>query len=426
MVRAGRTPLRVLALSYGADLVYTEEIVDQRLLGSQRVENAALDTVDYTLGDEVVLRVAAEERSRCVLQIGTNSAETATKICQKVGHDFAAIDVNMGCPKPFSIHCGMGAALLSDPERAKEILTAIVSASVVPVSCKIRLLNSQDKTLDFVRMVERCGVSAVAVHGRQRDERPKDQCRVAEINQICRSLSVPVFANGFSGSIHSYEDLGRFREETGASGHPKFFAKVCQYDESFTGSKYVVQRILGSQQEFDPCGRLTVAASTVRQICHIWGMDSERWKSRRKIGQEQEAVETPQGQTDDDKRLPAKRPRNYVDEQVDDKVPMLKMVDGVRVAQLSFHPKCLKCGVNGKLTPKCVLSNHCFRQQFDAPLYQTRNHEHRFIGTVCVNGRKFGSSVAQPNTKMAEQVAALVALHGLEIRHKLEGNWDEQ
>lgn len=44
MVRAGRTPLRMLALGYGADLVYTEEIVDQKLLASKRIVNGRDET----------------------------------------------------------------------------------------------------------------------------------------------------------------------------------------------------------------------------------------------------------------------------------------------------------------------------------------------------------------------------------------------
>jgi hypothetical protein len=77
-----------------------------------------------------VLRIAAEEKSKCILQIvnkfirkiakkktknfqGTASAENAAKICQKFGTEVAGIDLNMGCPKPFSVHAGMGAALLT-------------------------------------------------------------------------------------------------------------------------------------------------------------------------------------------------------------------------------------------------------------------------------------------------------------------------
>ncbi|VDP24799.1 unnamed protein product, partial [Onchocerca flexuosa] len=80
---------------------------------------------------------------------GTNDAQRAANVIKKVGNDVAAIDINMGCPKPFSIAGGMGAALLGNPEKAKE----------------------RENTLEFVKMLERCGVSAIAIHGRRRNER---------------------------------------------------------------------------------------------------------------------------------------------------------------------------------------------------------------------------------------------------------------
>lgn len=56
--------------------------------------------------------------------------------------DIAAIDINMGCPKPFSISGGMGAFLLSKPDTVKEILTSLVAVAKIPVSCKIRVLDT--------------------------------------------------------------------------------------------------------------------------------------------------------------------------------------------------------------------------------------------------------------------------------------------
>ena len=47
MVKIGTTPARLVALEYGADIVYTEEIIDWRLLRSTRVENPVLNTIDY-------------------------------------------------------------------------------------------------------------------------------------------------------------------------------------------------------------------------------------------------------------------------------------------------------------------------------------------------------------------------------------------
>lgn len=56
----------------------------------------------------------------------------------QVENDVAAIDVNMGCPKEFSIKGGMGAALLSNVENAKKILETLTANVRIPVTCKIR------------------------------------------------------------------------------------------------------------------------------------------------------------------------------------------------------------------------------------------------------------------------------------------------
>ncbi|VDM70062.1 unnamed protein product, partial [Strongylus vulgaris] len=123
---------RVLALDYGADLAYTEEIIDQKLLTSKRIVNSGLfeqdfisdvlDTIDYCMVDDIVLRISkAREQQRCVLQIGTNNGSSAAEVAKMIGTDVSAIDVNMGCPKPFSIHCGMGSALLAKVDKIKEV-----------------------------------------------------------------------------------------------------------------------------------------------------------------------------------------------------------------------------------------------------------------------------------------------------------------
>uniref|UniRef100_A0A0M3HFF8 Dus domain-containing protein n=1 Tax=Ascaris lumbricoides TaxID=6252 RepID=A0A0M3HFF8_ASCLU len=74
------------------------------------------------------------------------------------------------------------------------ILTSLVSVSSVPVSCKIRVLDKLEDTLALVRLIEKCGVAAVGVHGRRRDERQGDANRVNEIREVVRALSIPVIA----------------------------------------------------------------------------------------------------------------------------------------------------------------------------------------------------------------------------------------
>lgn len=420
MVRAGRTPLRLLALEYGADLVYTEEIVDQKLLGSKRSVNKTLGTIDYKIEDDVVLRIStAREGDKCVLQIGTNNSTDAVAVAKMVSNDVAAIDINMGCPKPFSIEGGMGAALLTQPDKVKEILTSLVAVSTVPVSCKIRVLDKLEDTLELVQLIEKCGVSAIGVHGRRKDERQGDANRVEEIREVARCLSIPIIANGASGTIKEYDDIEVFREASGASSvmlarralsNPSIFRRgkalapfdeeirnflklACEFEENFTATKYVVQRILGSEQEFDPRGRATVLAASVAEICNAWSVgdvykDFKMRNGKRKI----EADE----------------------------------YTGIQFIDLTFHPKRLK-DRSGAATPKCILNTICDETGIKRPTYQCklRPIDKRYEAVIEVDGRKFLSRIGQPNKKMAEQVAALAALVGMEKRARLPGEWED-
>ncbi|VDO62357.1 unnamed protein product [Heligmosomoides polygyrus] len=424
MVRSfSRCPFRVLALKYGADLCYTEEIVDQKLLSCTRVVNNALDTIDYSLIDDVVLRIAKkDEAGRCVLQIGTNSGANAAQIATMVGTDVSAIDVNMGCPKPFSIHCGMGAALLTQIDKVKEILTSLTAVSKVPVSCKIRVLDDPSATLNLAREIEKCGVAALGVHGRRRDERDPHPCRIDEIREVARTVSVPVIANGGSGIITRYDDILRFREDTGTSSVmiarkalstpsvfrregllpfeqdvTNFLSEACKYDECYTYAKYVVQRILGGRQESDPRGRQTVTSGSVQEICRAWGCESTYEECRKE------------------------RMRKQCKRSVPDEIAEYEYHD------VTFPLKRLRDAHNSSATPKCVLFNYCKEVNAEKPVYAShrRDQDKRYEGSVEVLGKKFRSRKGQPNIRMAEQVAALAALIGLNLRHLLKGDWEE-
>ncbi|KAK0424706.1 hypothetical protein QR680_008800 [Steinernema hermaphroditum] len=423
MVRAGRTPLCMLALKNGADLVYTEEIVDQRLIASKRIENEVLGTVDYVIENDIVLRIdPVKEKPRLVLQIGTNDPDRAVEVLKKTQGDIAAIDVNMGCPKPFSISGGMGAALLSQPEKVKQILTSLVAVAEIPVSCKIRVLDGREETLEFAKMIEACGVAALGVHGRRRVERPGDANRNEEIREIAEVLKIPVVANGGSSQLKCFADIEKFRKETGASSvmvarkalsNPSIFREdgmktmqgeiedfldfVCEYDENFTATKYVVQRILGGEQEFDPRGRQTVLAATVHEICKAWNREEkfvECKKARLRHSHKRHLKPDPE--------------------------------TGICFFDISFPPKRLRMNA-GAGSPKCVLNKYCDEAEIERPKYHLihRKSDGRYEAVAELCGKKFSSRIPQPNKKMAEQVAALVALVGLEQRERLAGEWED-
>ncbi|PON48678.1 tRNA-dihydrouridine synthase [Parasponia andersonii] len=224
MVRVGTLPFRLLAAEYGADITYGEEIIDHKLLKCDRRVNALfflpsaehLGSIDFVekKTESVVFRTCNDEGNHVVFQIGTSDAVRALAAAQMVCKDVAAIDINMGCPKAFSVSGGMGAALLSKPDLIHDILTTLKRNLNMPVTCKIRLLKSSQDTVELARRIEKTGVSALAVHGRKVEDRPRDPAKWAEIADVVASLSIPVIANG---DVFEYDDFQRIKVATGAS-----------------------------------------------------------------------------------------------------------------------------------------------------------------------------------------------------------------
>lgn len=218
MVRASNLPFRLLCLRYGADLAYSEELIDHRLSQCRRLVNKVLKTIDFVdpCGD-VVLRTCEEERGKLVLQIGSNDSDRALRAARLAQDDIVGLDFNFGCPKPFSLSGGMGAALLEKPEQIENLLKTCVKNLAIPVTCKIRILPNLEDTIELGKLIESCGVSAIAVHGRTKDQRSRHDNRDDVILKISESLTIPVIANGGSNWIKSYSDIIKFRDSVGAS-----------------------------------------------------------------------------------------------------------------------------------------------------------------------------------------------------------------
>jgi len=149
-----------------------------------------------------------------ILQIGTASVDWAVKTALHFQKDIDALDVNMGCPKHFSVHAGMGVALLQDKQRAKEILTKLVEVMDKPVTCKIRLLESMADTIDLVKTLEQTGVKAIGVHGRYIPDRPKVKAHMELLPQVQSAVSIPIIANG---DIFEYDDIEKIKKISGFS-----------------------------------------------------------------------------------------------------------------------------------------------------------------------------------------------------------------
>ena len=222
MVRVNSLAFRTLCAEYGASMVYSEEIIDRLISGSRRVVNDKLGTVDFETppgdrggGGRVIFRVRPGEP--VVLQLGTASGPEALLAAQRAAADVRAIDVNMGCPERFSLQGGMGSALLTQPERVRDILTTLrrnLPASL-PVTCKIRLLDDARETETLARIIESCGVAALAVHARRKQDRPRFWAQWDRFRLLRDALpaSLPIVLNG---DVFTPADVPRALAASGA------------------------------------------------------------------------------------------------------------------------------------------------------------------------------------------------------------------
>ncbi|KAK4698175.1 tRNA-dihydrouridine synthase 2, partial [Lecanoromycetidae sp. Uapishka_2] len=178
MVRSGELPSRLLALKYGADLVWGPETVDRSMIA---VEAAKL-----------------------------------------VAENVAGIDVNAGCPKPFSTSGGMGAALLQTPDLLASILKALVKEVgeiyEIGISVKIRLLETPEMTEALVRKLCSTGITGLTVHCRTTPMRPRERAireQLRMIGNICREEGVACLMNG---DVRNRDEAVQLAKEFGVDG----------------------------------------------------------------------------------------------------------------------------------------------------------------------------------------------------------------
>lgn len=130
---------------------------------------------------------------------------------------FSILDFNMGCPVPKVVNNGEGSALMKEPELVEEILTELVRAVEKPVTVKIRkgFDEARCNAVEIARIAESCGVAAIAVHGRTREQYYSGQADWDIIRQVKQAVRIPVIGNG---DVDSPGAAKAMLEQTGCDG----------------------------------------------------------------------------------------------------------------------------------------------------------------------------------------------------------------
>lgn len=222
-------PFRILCKEQECGLVYTEMVSAKGMHYDDDKSNK------LTLMHEI-------EKPGAVQIFGSDPTIMAEVTEKLNASDAAIIDINMGCPAPKITKNGEGSALMKNPQLIVEIIRAVAAASQKPITVKIR--KGWDESLinavEIARIAEENGASAVAVHGRTREQYYSGKADWDIIRRVKEAVSIPVIGNG---DVTGPKEARKLLEETkcdaimvgrGAQGNPWIFKKIVRFLEDGT------------------------------------------------------------------------------------------------------------------------------------------------------------------------------------------------
>jgi tRNA-dihydrouridine synthase B len=225
------TTFRRLCKEYGADVMVTEFVSAE---GIFRKNERTLEYLDFV----------EAERPLGVQLFGADPAhlaEAARMVAEWKQPDF--IDINFGCPVNKVVSKNGGSSLLRDCPLMEKVAGAIARAvAPLPVTAKIRIGWSEQtvNATTTAKLLEGCGIQALAVHGRTKEQGYGGRANWDVIAEVAESVKIPVIGNG---DLATALDVQHRRETTGVAGvmigraamqHPWIFREIKHYLETGT------------------------------------------------------------------------------------------------------------------------------------------------------------------------------------------------
>lgn len=217
-------PFRTICKEKGCGMLYTEMINAKALCYDDENTKKMLNLEDD--GHPVAVQIFGSD---------PEYMGKAASIMNQYTNDI--LDINMGCPAPKVIKNGDGSALMRNPKLAAEVLTAVVKNSEKPVTLKIRKGwdDNSVNALEIAKIAEECGISALAIHGRTREQFYSGKADWDIIAEIKQSINIPVICNG---DVFDVQDAVNMLEKTkcdaimigrGSQGNPWIFNRINHY-----------------------------------------------------------------------------------------------------------------------------------------------------------------------------------------------------
>ena len=217
-------PFRVLCREQGAGCVVTEMVSAKAVLYNNK-------------NTRELLQIDPAERPAAVQLFGSEPdimAEIAARL-EEGPYDY--IDVNMGCPAPKIVKNGEGSCLMKTPELVGKIVRSLVESQKKPVTIKFRKGFDEEhiNAVEIAKIAEANGASAVAVHGRTREQYYSGKADWDIIREVKAAVQIPVIGNG---DIFTPQDAKNLLEHTGcdaimvgrgAQGNPWIFKRILHY-----------------------------------------------------------------------------------------------------------------------------------------------------------------------------------------------------